>query len=118
VVAIGWLWSEVNVNDDVVGIRAIPPSPAELRRLPSACAWAILGCDFDIRAILRINYKWQVETSLSNNHIQLPRSGVMFVEQLCIFLPCLSIRLITKVGGTYKMIRVTTKHTPGIHDFT
>jgi hypothetical protein len=42
----------------------------------------------------------------------------MFVEQLCIFLPCLSIRLITKAGGTYKMTRVTTKHTPGIHDFT
>jgi hypothetical protein len=45
VLAIGWLWSEVNVNDDVVGIRAIPP--AELRRLPSACVWAIFGCDFE-----------------------------------------------------------------------
>lgn len=36
----------------------------------------------------------------------------MFVEQLCIFLPCLSIKLIRKTGGTYKMIRGTTNNTP------
>jgi hypothetical protein len=86
-VGIGLLWSEVND----VGIRAIPP--AEVRRLPSACAWAIL-----VASISEEEYMIDSVRRVEMNYHQrfnciFQRSGVVIVEKSCAFPWCLSFRL-------------------------